>query len=153
MTTTWGLFSRCVPGRVGYQCSNFYRLLVQNGEISDPNYAFDASGKLRRIRNPKTDRAAPRPRRAGGRKGEQLSRYDLWAAQNPIPDVTDALTGETIRVPAISPDGYVLDYNSWVRTIANESVNPFTKIPVKKRDLVILTHENWDEYKDKIRNL
>jgi hypothetical protein len=82
-----------------------------------------------------------------------LSRYEQWATQNPIPGATDALTGEKIRVPTVSPDGYVLDYNSWIKTIANECVNPFTTNPVKKRDLVILTHENWDEYKDQIKNL
>ncbi|KAH0796029.1 Myb-like DNA-binding domain containing protein [Histomonas meleagridis] len=30
----WGLFSRLIPGRVGYQCSTFYNKLVQDGEIS-----------------------------------------------------------------------------------------------------------------------
>jgi len=29
----WGTFSINLPGRVGYQCSNYYRLLVKNGNI------------------------------------------------------------------------------------------------------------------------
>ncbi|KAI9307857.1 hypothetical protein BJ944DRAFT_148032, partial [Cunninghamella echinulata] len=41
----WGIFAMEIPGRVGYQCSNFYRLLVQTGEINDPNYVLDDKGK------------------------------------------------------------------------------------------------------------
>ncbi|KAI9298416.1 hypothetical protein K502DRAFT_286516 [Neoconidiobolus thromboides FSU 785] len=42
----WGLFSMTIPGRVGYQCSNFYRLLVKNKEVNDPNYVVE-NGKVR----------------------------------------------------------------------------------------------------------
>ncbi|KAI9361513.1 hypothetical protein BD770DRAFT_383558 [Pilaira anomala] len=41
----WGLFSMTIPGRVGYQCSNFYRLLVETQAINDPNYVLDERGK------------------------------------------------------------------------------------------------------------
>ena len=29
----WGLFAQSIPGRVGYQCANFFRLLQKNGEF------------------------------------------------------------------------------------------------------------------------
>ena len=35
-----------IPGRVGYQCSNFYRQLIKEGEIKDSNYYIDKNGKL-----------------------------------------------------------------------------------------------------------
>lgn len=35
-----------IPGRVGYQCSNFYRQLVRDGEIKDENYEINSDGKL-----------------------------------------------------------------------------------------------------------
>ena len=35
-----------IPGRVGYQCSNYYRQLIKEGVIHDDNYTFDESGKL-----------------------------------------------------------------------------------------------------------
>eukprot|EP00842_Homolaphlyctis_polyrhiza_P000577 jgi/Hompol1/151/HPOL_003934-RA len=35
-----------IPGRVGYQCSNFYRHLIKTGEINDPNYMIDDKGDL-----------------------------------------------------------------------------------------------------------
>ncbi|KAM3588491.1 hypothetical protein VKS41_000935 [Umbelopsis sp. WA50703] len=41
----WGIFSMKIPGRVGYQCSNFYRLLVETKQINDPNYVLDERGK------------------------------------------------------------------------------------------------------------
>jgi hypothetical protein len=119
-------------------------LLIQNGEISDPNYAYDEKGKLRRVRTTLI------PKKSGG---QPLSRYEQWAKENPIPGAMDSLTGEKMQVPTISPDGYVLDYNSWIKTISHEATNPFTKHPVKKRDLVVLTRENWDLYKDQIKNL
>eukprot|EP01091_Cochliopodium_minus_P014530 TRINITY_DN4947_c0_g1_i1.p1 TRINITY_DN4947_c0_g1~~TRINITY_DN4947_c0_g1_i1.p1 ORF type:complete len:623 (+),score=220.02 TRINITY_DN4947_c0_g1_i1:30-1898(+) len=31
----WGIFSRMIEGRVGYQCSNFYKYLVSRGEIEE----------------------------------------------------------------------------------------------------------------------
>jgi hypothetical protein len=47
VNTKWGLFSMHIPGRVGYQCSNFYRQLVRTGRIKDPNYILDANGRPR----------------------------------------------------------------------------------------------------------
>lgn len=43
----WGLFSMTIPGRVGYQCSNFYRSMLKSGEIQDENYTVDEKGELR----------------------------------------------------------------------------------------------------------
>ena len=41
----WGIFSIDIPGRVGYQCANFYRQLIKDGEISDPRYKISDDGK------------------------------------------------------------------------------------------------------------
>ncbi|GBG26780.1 Hypothetical Protein FCC1311_030022 [Hondaea fermentalgiana] len=46
----WGILSMKIPGRVGYQCSNFYRKLVAQGKVVDPNYQIDPSGKLKFVR-------------------------------------------------------------------------------------------------------
>ena len=37
----WGIFSKSIPGRVGYQCSNYWRGLVKEGDVIDPNYYYD----------------------------------------------------------------------------------------------------------------
>jgi hypothetical protein len=34
-----------IPGRVGYQCSNFYRHLIEKNIVQDPNYVLDEKGK------------------------------------------------------------------------------------------------------------
>ena len=43
----WGLFSVPILGRVGYQCSNFYRALIKEGKIVDSHYQIDDEGKLK----------------------------------------------------------------------------------------------------------
>ncbi|KAI8077815.1 uncharacterized protein BX664DRAFT_343544 [Halteromyces radiatus] len=50
----WGVFAMAVPGRVGYQCSNFYRLLIETGEIYDKNYVLDEKGKAHYLFDKKT---------------------------------------------------------------------------------------------------
>lgn len=50
----WGIFSMAIPGRVGYQCSNFYRLLVETKQIHDPNYVLDERGKAHYLFDKKT---------------------------------------------------------------------------------------------------
>lgn len=42
----WGNFAVPLVGRVGYQCSNFYRKLVEENQIQDPNYTI-VEGKLK----------------------------------------------------------------------------------------------------------
>ena len=41
----WGLFSVPIRGRLGYQCSNFYRLLIKDGKLTDDKYQLE-DGKL-----------------------------------------------------------------------------------------------------------
>jgi hypothetical protein len=56
-----------------------------------------------------------------------LSRYEQWAAKNPIPDAIDPLTGEKMQVPTMSPDGYVFDYNSWMKAKKTDCINTYTQ--------------------------
>lgn len=41
----WGLFAVPIRGRLGYQCSNFYRLLIKDGKLHDDRYQLE-DGKL-----------------------------------------------------------------------------------------------------------
>ncbi|KAI7864877.1 hypothetical protein BDF14DRAFT_1829766 [Spinellus fusiger] len=50
----WGIFSIKIPGRVGYQCSNYYRLLIETKKILDPNYVIDEKGKSHYLFDKKT---------------------------------------------------------------------------------------------------
>ncbi len=41
----WGLFSSHIPKRVGYQCSAYYRELIEAGLIADPRFRLTRAGK------------------------------------------------------------------------------------------------------------
>ncbi|KNC48070.1 uncharacterized protein AMSG_04301 [Thecamonas trahens ATCC 50062] len=45
----WGIFAMGIPGRVGYQCANYYRQLIERGIVSDPDYEIDDLGKAHYI--------------------------------------------------------------------------------------------------------
>eukprot|EP01083_Nonionella_stella_P197445 725920_1 len=46
----WGFFSQVVAGRVGYQCSNYWRKLMDDGYVKDENYVMEKgkNGKMKR---------------------------------------------------------------------------------------------------------
>lgn len=149
----WGIFSQSIPGRVGYQCANFYRKLVIEHEIEDPSYFLDEQGILRHKKQQHNDTHEPKKRRKANDE-PHLSRYDLWAQKNPIEHALDDLTNTEMKVPAISEDGYVLDYNTWLNIINKpNSINPFTQTHITKRQITVLTTDNFEEYRDKIKNL
>jgi len=70
--------------------------------------------------------------------------------------MVDIMTGEQLINPAISPFGYVMEYNSWCSIMRNPRTKnkcPFTQKPMSRRSLVKLNKDNIDEYKDKIINI
>ena len=73
---------------------------------------------------------------------------------NPLPHFVDPLTNERVTRPAISPHGFVMGYDTWCTTLRRTPQNtcPFTKQRVSRRQLVKLTWENIDQYRDKIMN-
>jgi len=42
----WGVFSKTIKGRVGYQCSNYWRQMMKDGWVKDPNYWIRADGSF-----------------------------------------------------------------------------------------------------------
>ncbi|KAI8988300.1 hypothetical protein BDF20DRAFT_833164 [Mycotypha africana] len=265
----WGIFAMKIPGRVGYQCSNFYRLLVENNEIQDPNYVLDEKGKAHYLFEKKTadgstkktfrthskhgtgrgsgipsstalaagssvgssnsinsiggsKRKARVTSAAADKKSKKKRRRTRgWGSSdddddeddfedynddsgtftmslrttrrtralaennrknsndtssntvnyneddemedeseeelnldNPLPGFIDPITLDEVVKPAISKYGHVMGYDSWVRCLTNwegkKNICPLTKKPLTKRDLVILTHDNIEEYRDKI---
>ncbi len=195
----WGIFSMAIPGRVGYQCSNFYRHLIKTGEIVDPNYTIDEKGELRYLFGKKdggegvvrsfarTGQAAaeregdigPRKKRkvAGPKKAPIVKKKTdddceggdkddsgtfvsfsksvkspYVSVENPLQGYIDPITLQEIVKPAISPYGHVAGYDTWIRCLGQEPKNicPFTKQPLSKRELVVLTFDNIEEYRSKI---
>jgi len=179
-TPKWGLFSQGTPGRVGYQCANYYRYLVKKGEIQDPNYVVE-KGKLKCLntRAHKEDNESgsvtKKKRRTSSRSRAKTQDSDdecdpdlaMQNAEsgrteyvNPLPGFIDYITQDEVVEPALSPYGHVLGYQTWLR-ILNPSNDddlqrfgrnqcPFTKKKISKRSLVRLTLDNVEYYRDKI---
>jgi hypothetical protein len=94
--------------------------------------------------------------RAGERfpVGYRQSRFDEAKFLNPLPGAIDPVTNDPMTMPAISPDGYVCDYSTWMRILAETKVNPFTQRAIRsKRELIVLTVDNFNQYRDRIINL
>ena len=86
--------------------------------------------------------------------GQQQSIFDRYKLLNPLPDYIDQVTCQKMEIPALSQDGYVLDYYTWLKIIKDEKCNPFTRNPIiSKRSLTILTIDNINAYRGKIINL
>ena len=70
-----------------------------------------------------------------------------------LPGFMDPLTRMPIEEPAISPYGHVCGYDVWCKILRQEGTKdtcPFTRQPLKRRQLVILTHDNILEYREKM---
>merc|ERR1719295_502607 len=46
VNTHWGTFSKSIKGRVGYQCSNYWRQMMKDGWVKDPNYWIRSDGSF-----------------------------------------------------------------------------------------------------------
>ncbi len=77
-----------IPGRVGYQCSNFYRQLIKDGEIKDSNYHVDKDGKLVFRFHDRNGRSTLRHSR---RRGSMLSEDELSEIEIPVEEEVNVL--------------------------------------------------------------
>jgi hypothetical protein len=69
---------------------------------------------------------------------------------NPLPNFIDPITLCEVERPAISPYGHVMGYDTWIRCLSSadrKNICPITKNNLTKRELVILTIDNIDEYR------
>jgi hypothetical protein len=70
----WGIFSMAIAGRVGYQCSNYYRGCIKSGKIVDPNYFVDEKGVLHYLFGKKEGgNGVVRKHKAHGKGGDAVS--------------------------------------------------------------------------------
>ncbi|KAF7721930.1 hypothetical protein EC973_003918 [Apophysomyces ossiformis] len=106
----WGIFSMKIPGRVGYQCSNFYRLLVETKQIHDPNYVLDERGKAHYLFDKKN---------ANGQIQKTFRTHSKHSSGLNLSDDAEASTSKSIRTRAKSKsDGVSTGVTS--NTNANE---------------------------------
>ena len=69
---------------------------------------------------------------------------------NPCADLMDPITLEPVVNPAISPYGHVMGLATWAACLSEHAQCPFTKQPLRREQLVVLTHLNYERFKDKI---
>lgn len=144
-------FSKKFPGKTEQDCINLFRRLRKEKKIpADHRLSSEVRKKLFGDIFKLAFKYKNRVERVGVFSIEEEKNI----MYNPIPGYIDMITQKPIERPALSPDGYCLDYSTWVKLINEKKVNPFTQNQVtNKRQLVILTIDNFEEYKNKIKNL
>jgi hypothetical protein len=85
--------------------------------------------------------------RAGGEGGGGGAAVD---ESNPCPELIDPITLDPVVNPAISPYGHVMGLATWTACLSEQGICPFTKQPLRTRDLVVLSRMNYERFKDKI---
>lgn len=67
-------------------------------------------------------------------------------------DLIDPITLDPMVNPAISPDGFIMNWTSWVGSLEGKNLCPFTQKPLTLQQLVRLTPENASEYQEEIQH-
>ena len=108
---SFGLVSRNIPNRTGFQCQFEYNRLVMTGQIAE----FDGCPvqPLRVNYDKLVKSLASNGQMKRARKFSGQNQVDSWTKKpfngpnpwNPLPDTKDAITLEPMNEPAISPDG------------------------------------------------
>lgn len=138
---------------------------AEESELYDDDYSGDYSTRaaLDDDNGKRKSKRARRPTTAAIESG--LATVESWHTNEddeddplcPLPGFVDPISLEQVVKPAISKYGHVMGYDSWVRCLNNwegkKNTCPLTKKPLSKRDLVILTLDNIEEYRDQIVNM
>jgi len=132
-----------MPGRFGYQFSNYYRRLVSQRVIDDPNYTVK-KGKLifhgrgtssattkRRSSNNKRKKSQSlsysENERKQKRKRPQEKETEETCLQperpSSLPNLICPMTFEPIPDPAASPYRHIMGFNTWMRVLSQEPRN------------------------------
>lgn len=153
--------------------------MIEIGRIKDSNYLLDEKGKAHYIGG-KTKATGVKTAKDDESEGsedeesdeevseEQIVRIPYVSAiptvdqprglihENPLSGFIDAITQVEVVRPAISPYGHVLSYDTWLKCLLNgdrKNTCPLTNQPLHKRQLIFLTFENIEMYRDKIRQI
>lgn len=89
------------------------------------------------------NRAERYRKRAGGEEGAVDD-------ENPCPDLIDPITLEPVQNPAISPYGHVMGAGTWKAVLKEQGKCPFTQKTLRWEQITVLTHLNYERFKDKI---
>ncbi|KAL3901048.1 MAG: hypothetical protein SGCHY_000898 [Lobulomycetales sp.] len=119
---------------------------------SENDEDYDASGGG----GSESTRPIDQGRRPRTRARGHVIDQDAGLVDNPLPGFIDPISLDQVVRPAISPHGIVMGYDSWVKCLSNpkqKDTCPLTKNPLSRRDLVLLTLDNIEEFRAKIVNI
>lgn len=123
-----------------------------NDIISETSESFSSESEEEALLSDReTDKDKPFPKPAS------VHEIILWnPVMNPLPGFIDAITCTEVVRPAISPYGHVLSYSTWLKCLCSSDLSlrnqcPFTKQPLNKRQLILLTFDNIEQFKPLIR--
>ena len=167
----WGLFAVPLRGRLGYQCSNFYRQLVAEGKVQGRRYEMGANGKLkctkgvsRQISRESHERlvreavdfitACMSGTNATVEKEEPKILKDKDEPMSILRSARDAVTGEPMKYPCLDPKtGVLCDLSTWEKIFAGKlKANVATKAG-SIDDLVLMTRKNFKKHLMSIMNV
>ena len=158
----WSSISKKFKNRTPEQCYNAFEKLVREGIVSRENAPKKPS--FLRDDERKSDNFDDGFNHikglifvSGDQKaivGPQSELMKEYARNNPLFGCFDLITCQRIFVPAISPYGTVLDYETWMKIISSTQMDPIEMKPVtNKRQITILSQDNIQYYRNKIKNM
>lgn len=141
----WDALKEYIPTKNQGQLKKLYNFVTDSSQKSQSSQAHQQIGHIASLTFIKNGHEF--------QVGSVLSKVDKMSMLNPIPGFIDPITCNPMTVPALSPDGYVLDYSTWTKLIKEKKGNPYTQLQIiSKRSLTILTFENFSQYKSSIVN-
>lgn len=139
---SWGLFSKTIPHRVGYQCMNYYRRLVAEKKIHDPSYAM-VDGKLKQVQKDRGTGGTPAISKLGEEwESEQVKEIernvDRWLKEYHHRSGTALTSVSRIRQPAAPRPPK--------RPVARKSISDMVKkMPPPRQPLFVLDDDDEDD--------
>lgn len=173
---TWSMIAQQFPNHDSKQCHSYYYRLKKEKKI---NFLFIPKKDTNETRFQASSPGKPQHRShqketegkksskfkdtkalvllCGSQKaivGPLTKRMKDIAIQNPLSKYNDSITGQPLFIPAISPYGTVLNYDTWMMIMDKDQIDPSVqRLVYSKSDIKIITLENFEQYKSRIRHL
>lgn len=110
----WGLFSKNIQGRVGYQCSNFFRSLILSKDIYDSCYSKDSKGGITFWNSGKNDKSHYIILKPSENEIKDMLKEKCGDEVVVIlPNIKDPFTEVGVVNPAVDKDGNCMNVESW----------------------------------------
>ena len=136
-----------IHGKTPEQCRMVYKKLADRSELPELASRAQDEEDMKKFVLSVSFEHNGRVFEVGGSDALQTRRREV----NPLPEMIDKVTGEVMDFPAMSEEGYVLDYFTWMMLLETGRPNPFTGKPIYSKDnFVLLTNANFEQYREQI---